>query len=72
MNKLISEISHIQQKSRVVSQTEYKNSPLFLPWMSQKMTKGLIALTPEMYSDQTAMGLPPVSYARMQNASFLT
>jgi hypothetical protein len=29
--------------------------------MSEKAAKGLIALTPEIDCDQTAMGLPPVS-----------
>jgi hypothetical protein len=47
--------------SRVVSGTEQKNSTsLFLPWMSYKTTKGLIAFIPELDCDQTAIGLPPV------------
>jgi hypothetical protein len=29
----------------------------FLPWMSQKATKGLIALTPEIDYDQTAIAV---------------
>jgi hypothetical protein len=46
----------------VVSETEQKNSAsIFLPWMSYKVTKGLIALTPEVDYDQTAMGLPVTS-----------
>jgi hypothetical protein len=42
--------------SRVVSETEQ-----FFPWMSEKAPKGLIALTPVIDYDQTAMGLPPVT-----------
>jgi hypothetical protein len=46
----------------VVSGTEQKNSTsLFLPWILA--TKVLIALTPEMDCDQTAMGLLPVTSA---------
>jgi hypothetical protein len=31
--------------------------------MSLKATKGILALTPEIDCDQTAMGLPPVTTA---------
>jgi hypothetical protein len=36
---------------------------LFLPWMSKKSTKGLIAFTLEIECNQTAKDLPPVKYA---------
>jgi hypothetical protein len=49
---------------RLVSGTEQKNSTsLFLPWMSQKATKGLTGSPPEIDCNQTAMGLPPVTSA---------
>jgi hypothetical protein len=38
-------------------------APLFLPWMSQKATKGITALTLEIDCDQTTMGLPLVTSA---------
>jgi hypothetical protein len=45
--------------SHVVSWIEQKNSTsLFLPWLSSNVTEGLIALTPEMDYNQTAMSLP--------------
>jgi hypothetical protein len=50
--------------SRVVSGTVHKNSTSpFLPWMSYKATKGLIALTPEIDCDQKAIGLPLIMLA---------
>jgi hypothetical protein len=43
---------------RVVLGTEQKNiSSPFLPWVSQKATKGLKDLTPKMYCDPAAVGL---------------
>jgi hypothetical protein len=46
----------------VASGTKYKNSiSLLLPRMSQKAAKELIALTPEIDYDQTAMGSPSVT-----------
>jgi hypothetical protein len=54
----------ISYPSRVVSGTKQKiSTSLFLPWMSQKTNKGLIAHTPEIDCDQMAMGLPPVTSA---------
>jgi hypothetical protein len=50
--------------SRVGSETQLNySSSFFLTWMSQKATKGLIALTPEIDCDQTASGLPPATSA---------
>jgi hypothetical protein len=50
--------------SRVVSGTEQKNSASpFLPWMSEKATKGLTALPPEIDCNQTSKGIPPVMSA---------
>jgi ABC-type iron transport system FetAB permease component len=42
---------------------------LILPWM---VTKGLIALTPQIDCDQTAIGLPPVTSAVFQIAIIFT
>jgi hypothetical protein len=55
----------------VLSGTEQKNnaSP-FLPWMSNKAAKQLIALTPEMVCEETAMGLLPVTSALFLIAKF--
>jgi hypothetical protein len=50
----------------VVSWTPGQNkriAPLFLPWMSYKATKGLIAFKPEIDCDQMAIGLPTVTPA---------
>jgi hypothetical protein len=43
---------------------------MILPWMSYKATIGLIAFTPEIDCDQTAMGLPPVTSAVFLTANF--
>jgi hypothetical protein len=52
----------------VLDRTKEKHLSLF-PWMVKgKATKGLIALTPEIDCDQTAMGLPPVTPAIFLNA----
>jgi hypothetical protein len=44
----------------VVSGTEQNSTPLFLPWMSYKATKGQTPSPPEVDCNQTAMGLPPI------------
>jgi hypothetical protein len=52
-------IEFIIIKSRVVSETELKNSTSpFLPWVSEMATKGLIALPPEIDCNQPAKDLP--------------
>jgi hypothetical protein len=52
----------IRRVCRVVFGAEQTNSASpFLPWMLKKATKGLIALTPEIDYDQTAMGLLPAT-----------
>jgi hypothetical protein len=43
----------------------------FLPWMSKKATKGIIARKPEIDNDQTAMGLPPSTIITIKN-SYIT
>jgi hypothetical protein len=50
--------------SRMVPATqENVNNAPFFPWRSQKATKGLTTLTPEINCDQTLMNLPPVTSA---------
>jgi hypothetical protein len=40
-----------------------KFGSLFRPYLTMKVDKGLIALTPEIDCNKTAMGLPPVTSA---------
>jgi hypothetical protein len=62
--RLFTRLLYEENMSRVVFGTEQKSgTSTFLPGMSQKATKILTAVSPEIDCDQTAMGLPPVAHS---------